>query len=161
MKSNLRESVPILNKSTPATTKISALVFLVSYCISLHLLFDVISAAHLLSIKHFSISPKISGDSLRSLMLFTIATLAIWALVKGFLIANLFFRRRWAKNVLSVVTLLSFFGILLTHSMHPDNASMNLRNNLEHVAEVIAVIFLFTPESTTWFRFSRLRKYST
>lgn len=153
MKSNLRESVPILNSSTPATTKIAALVFLISYCVSLHFLFGVIHGAYLLSVKNFSISPQISGGTLRSITLFSVAALAVWALMKGFLIAKLFFRRRWARNVLSVITLLIFFVIVVTHSMHPENASMNLSDNLEHVAEVVAVILLFAPKSTAWFRF--------
>ncbi|WP_175153646.1 hypothetical protein [Paraburkholderia ultramafica] len=153
MKFNLRESVPILNRDAPITTKIAALVFLISFSMSLHLLVSLISATHLLSLENISISPKISGDSLRRLMLFTVAVIAAWVLANGLLIANLFFRRRWAKNVLSVMTLLIFFAILFAHSVHPENASTNLSNNLEHVAEVVAVILLFTPKSTAWFRF--------
>jgi hypothetical protein len=152
MKFSLRESVPILNRDAPITTRIAALVFLISFCMSLHLLVNLISATHLLSLQNSS-SPKMSGDSLRRLMLFTVATIAVWVLAKGLLIANLFFRRRWAKNVLSVITLLVFFAILFAHTVHPENASTNLSNNLEHVAEVIAVILLFTPKSAAWFRF--------
>jgi hypothetical protein len=152
IKFNLRESVPILNRDAPATTKIAALIYLISFCMSLHLLINIVFAAYLLSLKNFSISPKISGDTLRNITLFTAAAIAVWVLVKGLLIATVFFRRRWAKNALSVITLLIFFVILLTHLTHPENASTNLRNNLEHVAEVVAVIFLFTPKSTAWFR---------
>jgi hypothetical protein len=153
MKFNLRNSVPILNSDTPATTKIAALIFLISYCMTLYLLANIIYAAYLVSVRHIPDSPKLPGNSLKGLMLFTIAALAVWALMKGFLIAKLFFRRRWAKNVLSAITLLVSIVILWTHSIHPENASLNLRNNLEHVAEVVAVILLFTPRSAAWFRF--------
>jgi hypothetical protein len=151
-KFNLRESVPILNRDAPATTKIAALIYLISFCMSLHLLINIISAAYLLSLKDFAISPKVSGNALRNLTLFTAGAIAVWVLVKGLLIANVFFRRRWARNVLSVITLLIFFVILLTHLAHPENASVNLGNNLDHVAEVAAVILLFAPKSTAWFR---------
>lgn len=86
-------------------------------------------------------------------MFFTVLVLAAWALLKGFLIAKLFYRRRWAKNVLSGITLLVFIVIFWTHSMYPENVSLDLRNNLEHVAEVVAVVLLFTPGSMAWFRF--------
>jgi hypothetical protein len=119
---------------------------------SLHLLINIVFATYLFSSMDFAISPKISRDSLRNIALFTAVAIAVWVLVKGLLIANVFFRRRWARNVLSVITLLIFFVILLTHLTHPENASMNLSSNLEHVAEIVAVIFLFTPKSTAWFR---------
>ena len=64
MKFSLRESVPILNRDAPITTRIAALVFLISFCMSLHLLVNLISATHLLSLQNSS-SPKMSGDSLR------------------------------------------------------------------------------------------------
>lgn len=149
---NLRESVPILNRNTPATTKIAALVFLVSYFMSLRFLVEVIQGAYLLSEQQFSISSKMSGDTLRGITLLAIAPLAVWAIVKGFLIAKLFFRRRWAKNVLSVIAVLIFLVILWAHTMHPENASMTPSNNLEHIAEVVAVVLLLTPRSRSWFR---------
>lgn len=152
MKFVLRESVPILNRNTPATTKTAALVFLISYCIFLRLLAGLTYGAYLLSVKNFSISTKISSDTLRNITLFSVAALAVWALVKGFLIAKLFFRRRWAKNVLSAIALATFLVVLLIHSMRPEDTSMMLSNNLEHIAEVVAVILLLTPKSTTWFR---------
>jgi hypothetical protein len=152
MKFNLRESMPILNSDTPAATKIAALIFLICYCVFLRLFVGVISAAHLLSVRNFSISPKVPAGTLKSVMLGTVAVFGIWAVVKGLLIAKLFFRRRWAKNVLCVITLLTAFALLLMYSVHPANASLYLRNNLEHVAEVVAVILLFTPGSRSWFR---------
>ena len=97
MKFSLRESVPILNRDAPITTRIAALVFLISFCMSLHLLVNLISATHLLSSQNSS-SPKMSGDSLRRLMLFTVATIAVWVLAKGLLIANLLLRRRGPKT---------------------------------------------------------------
>lgn len=62
--------------------------------------------------------------------LFTVAVLAMWALMKGFLIVKLLFRRHWAKNVLSAIAVLMFTVIFWTHSMHPENESLSLRNNL-------------------------------
>jgi hypothetical protein len=153
MKFNLRDSVPIFNKNAPAATKLAALIFTISYCLSLHLLVNIIHAAHLVSVEHMPASPKISNNSLRGLMFFTVLVLAAWALLKGFLIAKLFYRRRWAKNALSGITLLVFIVIFWTHSMYPENVSLDLHNNLEHVAEVVAVVLLFTPGSMAWFRF--------
>jgi hypothetical protein len=152
MKFNIRENVPMLNGNTPITIKIAALIFSVAFCISLYFLGGMIYAAYLISVASIPASSKLSGDTLTALALFDVAVLAIWALMKGFLIAKLFFRRRWAKNVLSGITLLVFIVIILVHSMHPENASLSLRNNLERVAEVVAVLLLSTPGSRAWFR---------
>ncbi|WP_152603335.1 MULTISPECIES: hypothetical protein [Burkholderia] len=152
IKFNLLESVPILNRDAPATTQVAALIYLISFCLSLRLLASLSYATYLLSLEDFSISTKISGSTFRNITIFSVAASAVWVLVKGTLIAKLFYRRRWAKNVLSAISLLTFLLLLLSHSMNPENLSTSLGNNLENVAEVLAVILLFTPKSTAWYR---------
>lgn len=153
MKFNLRESVPIFNDDTPVAAKIAALIFLISYVIALQSLFSLIHTAYLLFVRPLPASPQISGDSLRRLALFVAGVTGVWELIRGFLISKLLFRRRWAKNVLSGIALCMFLMIFWAHLMKPENASLNLSNNLENVAEVVAVALLFTRESRAWFRF--------
>ncbi len=153
MKFNLHESVPIFNSDTPTTIKITALIFLISYSITLHSLAIMIHGEYLFYVGHVPDYLKTSASSIRSVERFTVAVLAMWALMKGFLIVKLLFRRRWAKNVLSAIAVIMFIVIFWTHSMHPENESLSLRNNFDCIAEVVAVVLLSTPRSAAWFRF--------
>ncbi|WP_321789579.1 hypothetical protein [Paraburkholderia sp. J94] len=152
MNFNLRDSAPILNSDTPATIKFAALIFLISYSMTLHSLVILIHGEYLFYVGHVPDYLKTSAGSIRSVERFTVAVLAMWALMKGFLIVKLLFRRRWAKNVLSAIVLLMFIVIFWTHSMHPENESLSLPNNFGNVAEVVAVVLLSTPRSAAWFR---------
>ncbi|WP_459623882.1 hypothetical protein [Burkholderia sp. 3C] len=152
----LHGKVPILSGKSPISAKIAAMILLVFYFPLPILFVQMLCGYHdFESLNNFQSSEKMSAAALGAIVFFLLTIVLVWVVVKGFLLVELFSRQRWAKNVLSVILVIKMLAIFLAYVVHPEDASLAPSNNIDCIAEVVAVILLATPKSIAWFRFKK------